>query len=100
MRLGLTKNGLCDRAGLSRNTVLSATRGDGVFPHSALRIAQALEYEDASELVLTQPSEGVATEVSGTQSRRRVAGQGVPGRLAQGVKRIAVSRVPPASRVC
>lgn len=67
VRRGLTKNGLCERAGLSRNTVLSAFRGDGVFPHSALRIAQALGCEDPSVLLLRSPDGGGATGVTRTR---------------------------------
>jgi serine/threonine protein kinase len=65
VQLGLTRNGLCDKAGLSRNTVLSAIRGDGVFPETARRIAKALEYDDVSELILSHSD---ATEVGGTRA--------------------------------
>ena len=63
----LTMNRLCEQAGLSRNTVLSAFRGKGIFPQSALRIAQALGCEDPSELKLPGSNEESVTEITGSK---------------------------------
>lgn len=51
LRLGLTRSGLADRTGLSRNTVIKALQREGIFPNSAGEIAKALGFEDVTELL-------------------------------------------------
>jgi serine/threonine protein kinase len=68
VQLGLTKNALSERSGLSRNTMLSAARGNGVFPDSARRIAEALGYDDASQLMLCRPGDGGRAEIGATKA--------------------------------
>ena len=71
-RLGLTKTALAGKTGLSRSTVIKATRGEGIFPDSAQRISQSLGFEDAESLMPTpaadkEPMTGVDAEAVGGQ---------------------------------
>lgn len=64
LRLGLSKTQVADRADVSRNTVLKACDGEGVFPKNAVGIAHALECDDVHVLLPTKPEDEAATQVS------------------------------------
>ena len=55
LRAGLSKTQLADDAGISRNTVLQAFRGEGIFNSSAKAIAGALGIEDVNSLTFAAP---------------------------------------------
>lgn len=63
LRLGLSKTQVADRADVSRNTVLKAFDGEGIFPKNALAIANALECNDVHVLLPTDVEDEAATEV-------------------------------------
>jgi len=62
-RVGLTKSGLGEAAGVSRNTMLKAERGEGIFPSSAVLIAKALGLDDVEVLMPSQVENEPAGEV-------------------------------------
>jgi serine/threonine protein kinase len=51
LRKGLSTTKLAERADVARNTVLKALRGAGIFPNSALAIANALGFDDPNDLL-------------------------------------------------
>ena len=51
LRQGLTNSGLSDKTGLSRNTIISAIRGKGIYPSSACLIAEAMGIDDVTDLL-------------------------------------------------
>lgn len=57
LRRGLSKTAIADKTGLSRNTVLKAFRGEGIFAESARRISEQLGCDDPNELLARQAGE-------------------------------------------